>query len=623
MAARAHFEAGVLQEEDFARFNYWLWITRLRSIAGVLILAVVLGWVAPPSVRLVPVVLICAADLAASLVYHWWLRTRRRLRLLAYVQLMVDTLAIVVGLSFISQSAVLFHFLLLLTIVPATMIEWQGGVVIAVLATAGHLLLLDRHGAELISVAGLLPPASFFLIASQSRFYAQHLAQKNVDLAAVAASLNESNVRLEEEAAVAGALLRAAQALTTLLDPHEILARLNDVVRHALGCEWSVTLLHDTERDVFRVAAASGTSPRILEEVRNFEFPATSLPVFAALAQHGLLAVENRTSGLFPEALMKRWQMASFLCADLQRAGASVGVLAAGFNTRAGGFSAREQRLFRSIAQQAAVALENARLVEGLRGASRLKSEFIGTMSHELRSPLNVVIGYVDLLIEGDMGALTAEQRDALERVRQHALQLLELIQETLDLNRLEAGLLPLTVETFTLREFLDDVKDSIPADWMKRNVALVWDLPSSPTVMRSDRGKLKKVLRNLIHNALKFTDHGAVTVQAQADNGWVEFAVADTGIGISAEFLPVIFEMFRQVDGSTTRRYGGVGLGLYIVKQLVRGMGGEVTVTSTPGTGSIFRVRLRGGDFNARDASPATDEAQALASATGATPQG
>jgi len=622
MAARAHFEAGFLQEEDFARFNYWLWITRLRSIAGLLILSALLRWAAPESVRLVPIVLMCAADLAPSFFYDRWLRTRRRLRLLAYVQLMADTLAIVGGLSFITQSTVLFHFLLLLVVVPATMIEWQCGVVIAMLATAGHLLLLGRDGAELISVGGLLPPATFFLIASQSRFYAQHLAQKNVDLAAVAASLNESNVRLEEEAAVAGALLRAAQALTTLLDPHEILARLNDVVRHALGCEWSVTLLHDKQRDVFRVAAASGTNPRVLEEVRNLEFPATSAPLFAALAQRGVVAVEDRSSGLFPEPLMKRWQMASFLCADLQRAGASVGLLAAGFNERAGPFSAREQRLFRSIAQQAAVALENARLVEGLRAASQLKSEFIGTMSHELRSPLNVVIGYVDLLIEGDMGALTAEQRDALERVRQHALQLLELIQETLDLNRLEAGLLPLTLETFTLHEFLEDLKHSIPADWMMRNVTLAWDPPSRPTVMRSDRVKLKKVLRNLIHNALKFTDHGSVTVHTDADNGWVEFAVTDTGIGISTESLPVIFDMFRQVDGSSTRRYGGVGLGLYIVRQLVRGMGGEVTVTSSLGAGSTFRVRLRCGDFKTRDTSAATDEPAALASAADASQQ-
>ena len=264
--------------------------------------------------------------------------------------------------------------------------------------------------------------------------------------------------------------------------------------------------------------------------------------------------------------------MGSFLCADLQHAGASIGLLAAGFNERTGPFSPRELRLFRSIAQQAAVALENARLVESLRGASRLKSEFIGTMSHELRSPLNVVIGYVDLLLDEDMGAISAEQREALERVRQHALQLLELIQEALDINRLDAGLLPLDLETFTVHEFLEDVKDSIPAEWAKPNVDLVWQVEPAPLLLRSDRGKLKKVLRNLVHNALKFTDQGSVTVKVTTANGWIDFTVSDTGIGMSPEALPFIFDMFRQVDGSTTRRYGGVGLGLYIVKQLVRG---------------------------------------------------
>jgi len=595
-AADAQVGAAFLQEEDFARFNHWLWVTRLRSIVGILLLAALTSWVAPHAIGVVPIVLVCAADLVPSVLYHWWLRTRQRLRLLAYAQLLADTLAIIVGLAFIKQSPALFHFVLLLVVVPASLIEWQCGVLIAVEATAGHFVLLWLQGVDLMSVGGLLPPASFFLIASQSLFYAQHLGQKNRDLAAAAKSLNESNLRLEEEAAISGALLRAAQTLTTSLDPHEILTRLNDVVCEALGCEWSVTMLHDAARDVYRIAAVSG-SVATVDEVRSLEFSSTSAPLFAALPEHGSLAVENRASGLFPATLLERWQVASFLCADLRRAGVSVGLLAAGYRQRTGPFSPREQRLFESIAQQAAVALENARLVEGLRAASRLKSEFIGTMSHELRSPLNVVIGYVDLLIEGDMGPLSNEQQEALVRVRQHALQLLELIQETLDVNRLEAGLLPLDLETFTVREFFADLKDSIPADWLKRDVALLWNVVPTPIFLRSDRGKLKKVLRNLIHNAFKFTDRGSVTVTADADGDWVDISVTDTGIGISEDSLPVIFDMFRQVDGSTTRRHGGVGLGLYIVKQLVRALGGDVSVTSRAGAGSTFRVRLRRGD--------------------------
>jgi signal transduction histidine kinase len=594
MGRHSLFEPDFLQQEDFVRFNHWLWLTRLRSIAGILVLLALVKWAAPTAVRVAPIVAVCAADLLPSLLYHRWLASRRQLRLLAYVQLIADSVAIIAGLAFISQSPALFHFVLLLVVVPASMIEWQCGLMIAALATAGHVGLLVMQGAEVLSVGGLLPPATFLLIANQSQFYAQHLAQKNADLAAAAASLNESNVRLEEEAAISAALLRAAQALTTSLDPHEILTRVNDAVREALTCEWSVTLLYDPQRDVYRVAAASGVDPELAEEVRNFEFPRARSAAFSAAAQQGIVAVDSRSSDQFPTVLMERWHLESFLCADLQRAGASAGLLAAGFSRRPHPYSSRELRLFGSIAQQAAVALENARLVESLRGASRLKSEFIGTMSHELRSPLNVVMGYVDLLLDGDMGVLAAEQRDALDRVRQHALQLLELIQETLDVNRLEAGLLPLDFETFALREFIDEVRESIPADWHKRDVALRWDITPAPVVIRSDRAKLKKVLRNLIDNALKFTDRGSVTVRAAADNGWVDLEVADTGIGIAPETLPVIFDMFRQADGSTTRRHGGVGLGLYIVKQLVRGLGGEITVNSAAGQGSIFRVRLR-----------------------------
>ncbi|MFI5365740.1 MAG: ATP-binding protein [Candidatus Binatia bacterium] len=587
-----------LAEEDFVRFNRWLRATRLRSIAGLLVLTSAVKWAVPGSVDLGPIVLVCAAALLPSILYQRWLGTRRSLRLLAYVQLATDTVALVAGLFFIEQAPILFHFLLLLAVVPASMIEWECGLAIATLASLGHFGLLWLHGgADALSIGGLLPPATFFLVAGQSQFYATHLAQKNAELAAAAESLNESRGRLEEEAAIAAALLRAAQALTTSLDPREILERLNDVVREALQCDWSATLLHDAPRDLYRIAAISGTAPDVIEEVRGFEFPSGSAGLFAAAARQGVVAVESRDTPLFPRTLMERWRFTSFLCADLQRAGTSVGLLTAGFTSRAGAFSARELRVFRSIAQQAAVALENARLVESLRAASRLKSEFIGTMSHELRSPLNVVIGYVDLMLDGDMGALTPDQQQSLERVRQHALQLLELIQETLDINRLEAGLLPVDMETFTVHEFVNDVKDSIPADWQKRDVALRWEVDPTPVLIRTDRAKLKKILRNLIHTALKFTDHGSVAVKATAENGAVEFSVSDSGVGIVPEALPIIFEMFRQADGSATRRHGGVGLGLYIVKQLVRGIGGDISVDSNVGVGSTFRVRLRRGE--------------------------
>src|SRR5262249_54812328 len=160
----------------------------------------------------------------------------------------------------------LFHFVFLLVVVPASMIETRCAVTMAALATLGHFLLLEWHtDASMLSVEGILPPASFFVIAAQARFYAQHLAQKNAVLAASADSLNVSNLRLEEEAAVSAALLRAAQALVSLLDPQEILNRLNDVIRDALRCDFSVTLVYDADRGVYRVAATAGMTAEIIE----------------------------------------------------------------------------------------------------------------------------------------------------------------------------------------------------------------------------------------------------------------------------------------------------------------------------------------------------------------------
>jgi len=585
-------------EADLVRFNEWLVRGRFVGVGSIFALAILSDVLAGQTIALHVVVAACAAELLVTPAYRTWLTRRRHLRLLTYAQLVVDTLVILTALALATPGVVLFHFVLAAVIVPAALIEVACGLTITTMAIVGHVLLLVTAGANpLLSVDLVLPAAVLLLIAGQTALYGRAAREKDEALAASAASLRESNVRLEEEAVIASALLRAAEALTTSLDPREILERTNEVVRDVIGCDWCVTLLRHMQHDAYRVAAASGRESDMLQEVRSFEFPLGDEALRSALARDGVVAVEDRSNPLVSPALMERWHLASFLCADLRRAGTSVGLLAAGFNTREGPFSSREQRVFRSIAQQAAVALENARLVEGLRAASRLKSEFIGTMSHELRSPLHVVIGYVDLLLDGDMGELKPEQYHTLDRVRAAALQLLELIQETLDVNRMEAGLLPLDLETFSVQEFLDDVRDSIPSTWSKPAVTVTWDTAPTALTLHSDRAKLKKILRNLVDNAVKFTDRGTVSIAASSQDGWIEFVVQDTGIGIQSEDLPSIFEMFRQVDGSTTRRHGGVGLGLYIVRQLVRGLGGEITVRSEPGTGSVFRVRLRRGE--------------------------
>jgi signal transduction histidine kinase len=225
--------------------------------------------------------------------------------------------------------------------------------------------------------------------------------------------------------------------------------------------------------------------------------------------------------------------------------------------------------------------------------SSQAKTEFLATVSHELRTPLTVIIGFTDLLIEGVLHQ-PHDQRDALRRIRQHSAQLLDLIQSMLDLDRMDGGAVQLRVEEFQVADVLDGLRAGLPANWCKDGVRLDWGNRNGLVAMRSDRNKLEMILRNLIHNALKYTEEGtvSVTAEAEADGKQVRFTVADTGPGIASDEIENIFEMFRQSD-SQPPRGGGVGLGLYIVRRLTLLLGGRIEVDSKPGGGSRFSVFL------------------------------
>lgn len=254
-----------------------------------------------------------------------------------------------------------------------------------------------------------------------------------------------------------------------------------------------------------------------------------------------------------------------------------------------------------TLADSAASAIQKCRLYEQMRQqkaelvkANKIKDEFLGVVSHELKTPINVISGYTSMLIEGMMGEITPIQEKALQTILRQSSDLHAMINSLLQVSSIDAEAVKLDYNETNFWEFLYELKCSYDYP-LAKGVQLTWDFPSDLPKLYVDRGKLKHILQNLINNAVKFTERGKVTISARylVSKKMMEFEVSDTGIGIPAEALPWIFEKFQQVDSSESRAHGGTGLGLYIVKKFTQLLGGSIQVESKPGVGSTFSVRV------------------------------
>ena len=241
--------------------------------------------------------------------------------------------------------------------------------------------------------------------------------------------------------------------------------------------------------------------------------------------------------------------------------------------------------------KQAEVALRQAK--EAAETANRLKSEFLATVSHELRTPLTTILGFGQLLARGGNGVLPGRQAVHVDRIVRSAEHLMRLIDDLLDLVRIEAGRLEVTPAATDLRPALAEIVAEFGPQAKAKGLTLDLDIPPDLPPALADPTRLRQILLNLVGNAVKFTDQGRVVLGARPDGGGIAIAVADTGIGIAPEALTYVFDEFRQVDGGATRSHGGVGLGLPIACKLARLLGGAIDVASEPGIGSTFTLRL------------------------------
>ncbi|MCC6776888.1 MAG: response regulator [Hyphomicrobiales bacterium] len=420
--------------------------------------------------------------------------------------------------------------------------------------------------------------------------------------------LDELRARTTELAQSVGelrALGEVSQAINSTLDLESVLTTIVSQAVRLSSCDAGAIYVFDEGLQEFQLHATYGMQDEMIAAIREQHIGLSDSHIgLAATTREPVQSADVATE---PDSSVNRVILEagfrSLLVLPLQRPGHIVGALVV--RRRApGAFPKSVVDLLQTFAAQSVVAIQNAKLFHEveekgrqLEVASSHKSQFLANMSHELRTPLNAVIGVTEMLLEDARDLSRDDEVEPLTRVLNAARHLLALINDILDLSKIEAGRMDLNVEVVPIAPMMKDLVSTIEPLAAKNGNKIVLDLAPDATQVRADPMRLRQILLNLASNASKFTDKGAVTMRVQRHAGegerWIDLAVTDTGIGMTEQQVARLFQDFVQADSSTTRKYGGTGLGLAISRRLTRMMGGDILVTSKPGAGSTFTVRL------------------------------
>jgi signal transduction histidine kinase/HAMP domain-containing protein len=419
--------------------------------------------------------------------------------------------------------------------------------------------------------------------------------------------IDEKSRALQELSRNQEQLSRLSTALQEPLSLAEQLTRVLDAARQVVGLDHLYIWTPSPAADGLMVSAGAGLSDGDWRDLVGVTIPLGEAGALAAVYRDGEPLLFSEAHPLpekyrlrLPYSGIAALRLKAFLVSPMIARGRTVGVLSADNRVSRAPIAAHTVDLLHSFAAQAAVAVENARLFQEIQEksqqlevASKHKSQFLANMSHELRTPMNAVLGYTDLILDNIFGDVPEAIRDTLERVKANGHHLLGLINDVLDLSKIEAGQLTLSLGDYSMGEVVHAVVSALDSLAAEKRLALkatvLADLPPG----RGDERRITQVLLNLAGNAIKFTDEGEVSIEARISDGAFVVSVSDTGPGISEADQQTIFEEFQQADSSSTRKKGGTGLGLSISRRIVELHGGRLWVKSTPGHGSTFSFTL------------------------------
>jgi signal transduction histidine kinase/CheY-like chemotaxis protein len=417
--------------------------------------------------------------------------------------------------------------------------------------------------------------------------------------------VQERTQELTRSVAELRALGEVVQAVNSSLDMETVLTTIITRAVQLADADAGGTIYEFSEGEVFEPRANSGMSERMAAVLRESRIRRGETSVGRCVVLRRPLQVPDlaREDDYRLRNLLLAEGIRSLLAVPLLQEDRALGALVVR-RRAAGEFPPALVALMQTFAAQSVVAIQNARLFreirdkgEQLAAASEHKSQFLANMSHELRTPLNAVIGVTEMMLEDAHDLGRQDDIEPLERVLRAARHLLALINDILDLSKIEAGKMELHLESFPVAPLLEDVIKTIQPLAGKNGNEVIVNEAAVAGAIRADQTRLRQALLNLTSNAVKFTEGGKVTItvtRTAADGtGWIELAVADTGIGMTAEQVGRLFQDFVQADSSTTRRYGGTGLGLAISRRFCQMMGGDITVESEEGRGSTFTIRL------------------------------